>query len=154
MRAKVRRVAITTDFWTSVAQDAYLSVTAHYISPEWELKSAVLETRNVTERHTMDNVSDNLKAVAVEWQIDQKLSGATTDNACNMVRAVQFLSWKHIPCFGHTLQLAVKAGLEIPSVIAVLARCRNIVGHFKKGMGLRLHSELGFEGCGFLLNER
>ena len=27
---------ITTDFWTSVAQDAYLGVTAHYISPEFK----------------------------------------------------------------------------------------------------------------------
>ena len=79
----------------------------------------------------MDNTSEHLRAVAVEWQIDHKLTGVTTDNARNIIRAVQLLSWQHVPCFGHTLQLAVKMGLELPLIVAVLVRCRKIVGHFK-----------------------
>ena len=45
-------VAITADFWTSVATDSYLGVTAHFISPLWQLESRVLQTREMTEQHT------------------------------------------------------------------------------------------------------
>lgn len=45
-------VAITADFWTSVATDSYLGVTAHFISPSWQLESRVLQTREMTEQHT------------------------------------------------------------------------------------------------------
>ena len=35
-------VALTTDGWTSRATESYLTVTAHYITSEWEIKSSVL----------------------------------------------------------------------------------------------------------------
>lgn len=32
-------IALTSDVWTSNAMEAYISVTAHFISTEWEMKS-------------------------------------------------------------------------------------------------------------------
>ena len=41
----------------------------------------------------------------------------TIDNASNIVKVVEQVSeWPYLLCFGHTLNLAVKAGLAIPRV--------------------------------------
>ena len=47
-----RYVAFTSDLWTSQAVQAYLTVTAHFITEQWVLESYVLETREMPERHT------------------------------------------------------------------------------------------------------
>ena len=49
-----------------------------------------------------------------------------------MVLASQLLEdWDDLPCFGHTLQLAVKSGLDLAIISRLTAVCRKIVGHFK-----------------------
>jgi len=35
-------VAITTDIWTSLANDEYISMTASYITPQWIMKTPTL----------------------------------------------------------------------------------------------------------------
>lgn len=42
--SQAERVAITTDAWTSCATNSYLTITAHHISPDWELRNHVLQT--------------------------------------------------------------------------------------------------------------
>ena len=37
-----------------------------------------------------------------------------------------------MPCFSHTLQLAVKVVLKLPEVSRALARCRYLVTHFNR----------------------
>ena len=60
-----------------------------------------------------------------EWDIHNKLVATTTDNGRNVVSAVvTHLQWQHLACAAHTLQIAVKSGLD------VLKRCRKHVGHF------------------------
>lgn len=54
------------------------------------------------------------------------------DNAANMVLASELLEdWGDLACFGHTLQLAVNAGLDLSLISRLTAMCRKIVGHFK-----------------------
>lgn len=38
-RVKASQKTLTTDAWTSIAAEAYLGVTCHFISQEWELTS-------------------------------------------------------------------------------------------------------------------
>ena len=46
--------------------------------------------------------------------------------------AMQFLGdWGDLPCFGHTLQLAVNSGLDLAPVSRLTAVCCKLVGHFK-----------------------
>ena len=55
------------------------------------------------------------------------------DNTSNIVKAVdQLLKWPHLPCFGHTLNLAVKAGLAIPRVHQAVLKCSHIVTYFRR----------------------
>ena len=134
MQAKldsVESVAVTTDHWTSYATDSYLGVTVHFITEDWEFVTHVLQVTEVRERHTAVNVAHDLQAISEKWNLASKVAGCTTDNARNMVAALALLPWPRVPCFAHTLQLAVKEGLKVPAVAQLLGRCRKIVGHFK-----------------------
>ena len=57
----------------------------------------------------------------------------TTDNAANIENAIcDVLVWPYLGCFGHTLNLAVKAGLKIGQVKDNLAPCSRLVSYFHK----------------------
>ena len=82
------------------------------------------------------HISERLMKATVEWKISEKVVAVVRDNAANMVLASQLLEdWDDLPCFGHTLQLAVKAGLDLAIISRLTAMCRKIVGHFKNSVG-------------------
>ena len=125
-------VAITTDSWTSRAIQSYLTVTAHYITSDWKLESKVLQTREMPERHTALNIAEKLRDSIKEWKIDEeRVSAIVHDNASNITLAVQNLGWQSVPCFAHTLQLAVNNGLEVSQINKLASVARKIVAHFK-----------------------
>jgi hypothetical protein len=85
-------VAFTTDLWTSVQNIAYMCVTAHWLSPDWELRSAILETREMAEKHTGVNLSIRLAEVAEAWGIPESSIAATVhDNGSNINLAMELL---------------------------------------------------------------
>lgn len=70
--ADAERVALPTDAWTSCATIAYVTITSHHISPQWELKSHVLPTRVFNESHTGINLGTLLREACVELKIADK----------------------------------------------------------------------------------
>ena len=131
--AKIEYCSITTDIWTSRATMGYVTVTCHFLTDEWELKSVVLETTQIEESHTAENIAAMLTDIANKWNLTEKICCVTTDNASNMVAAARHNRWNHLPCFAHTLNLIVSNSLqEVPVVQAILLRCKNIVTYFHK----------------------
>lgn len=123
-------VVLTTDMWTSVSTEAYLTVTCHLIEI-WQMREFVLETHTFQEQHTADNISLALKRITEEWGITNKVVAVVTDNGANMVAAVRKAGWRHHPCFAHTLNLIVKDSLKtVPEVVNVLEKCSAIVSFF------------------------
>ena len=59
----VRNLAITTDIWTSRVTEAYITITAHYISDEWEIESNLLCTCEMVETHTGANIALRIQEV-------------------------------------------------------------------------------------------
>ena len=53
--------SFTTDLWTSRTTNGYITITCHYITGDWDMESAVLETAHVPEAHTGVNIADVLK---------------------------------------------------------------------------------------------
>ena len=45
-----------------------------------------------------------------------KLSATTTDNAANIVLAMEILGLEHFCCFSHSLQFAINPAFDIPQV--------------------------------------
>lgn len=123
--------AITTDCWSSRANHSFMSLTVHYISPEWDLKSHMLETGEITVEHTAINLSDYLKESLDRWKLPStEISAVVTDNASNITAAINKLELQHFGCFSHTLQLGVQKAISLSDVSRALSRVRRLVSHF------------------------
>ena len=57
----------------------YVTVTCHFLTDEWELKSVVLETIQIEESHTADNIGAALVAITNKWSIMEKVYCVITD---------------------------------------------------------------------------
>ena len=80
---------MTTDGWTSRANESYLSLTVHYIDKEWILQNHLLGTRHCPHPHTGENLAIELADMLKAWNLSvAQLSAATTDNAANIVLAM------------------------------------------------------------------
>ena len=88
----------------------------------------MLQTTEVLTSHTANNIANMLTGAIQEWGLTSKDPAVLTDNAANMVRAVEIMQLMHVGCFGHTLNLASQAGLKIVS--RLLARVRRIATFF------------------------
>ena len=62
-------ISLTTDLWTSIANDSFITVLAHFISPDWDMCSVVLCTSAFPEGHTGAEISKKLIDIAEEFQI-------------------------------------------------------------------------------------
>jgi len=83
--------------------------------------------------HTGENIKEKLKTIFDEWDISDKIVGIAIDNAANQVLSIKLLGYKFIRCCAHTIQLAIKDGLnECQRVQEVLKKFERIVKKFKK----------------------
>lgn len=128
----VERVGLTCDGWTSRATESYLTVTAHFINKEWELKSYVLQTRAMSGSHTGVNIAEVLQKVVHEWKLVNKKPVVITDNASNMSVAIELTGYDHVRCFAHVLNLASQRALKVPAVARLLAKVRRISTFFHR----------------------
>lgn len=86
----LNRISLTTDGWSSISQDPYMSLTAHYINQDWELVTRCLKTEYHPESHTAENVADFIKDSLGEYGLRYgNVVTVTTDNAANMIAAVR-----------------------------------------------------------------
>nr|XP_061794906.1 E3 SUMO-protein ligase ZBED1-like [Nerophis lumbriciformis] len=129
---KASRVAITSDAWTSVATESYITITAHYINKDWQMLSHVLQTRSVYESHTGAHMATLLLDVVNEWELMEKSVVLVTDNAANMASAAAIGRFPHVKCFAHTLNLAAQRTLKLPTVSRLLSRVRRISAYFHR----------------------
>lgn len=121
-------MSLTTDTWTSTSNDSYLTVTEHHVTDDWEIKSNVLCTRAMPERHTGENIAEKLQNVVSEFDITGKVDTCVHDNARNMESAGKKCpEWGDLGCFGHTMQLCIKPAIELGSVSKVVAKCRSLL---------------------------
>lgn len=119
---KATAVCLTTDCWTSRMTTNYMSVTCHFIE-DFSMSSCLLDCFEFSDRHTSENLAEELLRVAKEWHVDGKVVCCVTDNAANITKAVKILKWTHHPCLAHTINLIVRDALKVmkPTVDKVKA---------------------------------
>lgn len=125
----------TTDMWSSVNMTPYMSLTVHYLTTDWTLKSRCLETVFMPQNHTSDNIAEALRSAFDEWSLDEKkLACITTDNGANIAAAVRKLSWTWLNCFGHNLHLAVTNAMASVKdrTARAMGLCHTLVGAFSQ----------------------
>lgn len=127
--SKASAVCISSDSWTSRATSSFMAVTCHYIE-NYEMKSCLLDCFEVSERHTSENLAEELLKVAREWKIEHKVVCCVTDNAANIVKAIKLLKWTHLPCLAHTINLIVRDALKV--IKSTVDKVKGIVEFFHK----------------------
>ncbi|KAI4801496.1 hypothetical protein KUCAC02_019391 [Chaenocephalus aceratus] len=130
-------LTLTADVWTSRATEAYLGVSCHFISEDWEMKTLNLATMPLEERHSGVNIMTWLEEVIAKYDIlPTKIKAVVDDNGSNIVAAMRMLEEKHgwasVRCSGHTLQLIVNNALKEPSISRAVGAARHLVEHFRR----------------------
>lgn len=123
-------VCLTTDGWTSVTNQSYIAITAHFINKDGALESYLLGCFPINERHTAQNLAAFMMEEVGKWDLIHKVSAIVTDNAANIVAAVRLTNWRHFPCFAHTLNLVVQDSLNC--LTEQLKKVKAIVEYFKR----------------------
>ena len=115
-------MAVTTDIWNSNANDAYLSLTMHFVDSSWDMISCILATALFPEHHTAVNIVDKVKQVMEEYDIEiNRLLAIVHDQCSNMQLAGEMLceesgNCQSLSCSAHCLQLCVEDGLAISTI--------------------------------------
>lgn len=150
MLNQAKHVAITTDIWTSMNTDSYITMTVHFLF-QTQLKTLVLCTKKLESSHTSVNLSEIMTEELNRWDIFEKVVAVVTDGGFNIKGAVRLMDLSHLPCIAHKLNLVVQNSLKLsdnqeidPSsddtdesdLKKLFKKCRNMVGYFR-------HSEVG-----------
>lgn len=128
-------IACTSDCWPSISQQSYITVSAHIIDNQWCPKSYTLTTHAMEESHSAVNLAHQLKNTFEKWEIENKIVAVVTDNARNIINAVNALTnvseTYDLTCAAHSIQLAVNNGLQQDGIDTLIQLSSKMVGHFK-----------------------
>ena len=100
--------SITGDILTSIATHAYLTLTVHFLSSEWDMCSIVLGTKPLKDRHNGENITIWIEEMLATFSIStDNVSAFVHDSGSNIRLAGQLLhdkyGWYTEACAGHTL---------------------------------------------------
>ena len=122
-------VCLTTDYWTSRTTTSFMSVTCHFIE-NYKTVACLLDCFEFSDRHTSENLAEELLRVAKEWDIENKVACCVSDNAANITKAIKLLKWTHHPCLAHTINLMVRDALKVMK--PTLDKVKGMVEFFHK----------------------
>ncbi|XP_066519546.1 zinc finger BED domain-containing protein 4 isoform X2 [Hoplias malabaricus] len=119
-------LTLSAELWISGKDESYLTVTGHFISENWELKSYVLETAHLLGEHTPEKVHQELWRISTEWKISEKIHVVVV-NVDGMKKVKSKARWTYMPCFGHTLQKVFREAMDNPGWRDLLKKCQHVV---------------------------
>jgi hypothetical protein len=116
-------IAITTDIWTSLSNDPYIAITAHFFRNE-NLCHVLLDFDLIPHPHYGEQIKYTVQCVLENFGIINNIISLTTDNATNNVLGISlfkdylkqelFIEREvfHLSCFGHVLNISVQEGIK------------------------------------------
>ena len=144
--------SFTTDNWTSRGNLPYMSLSLHYVAPDWKLECWCIKVSPCHGRHTAENLrvklTDMMDQVTVPDTVDKFV---TNDNAANITLAVEDMeNVNEIRCADHTLNLGIKDTFEnCPGMKTVLDICKKLSEYFHQSVVANdaLKEACEFVGC-------
>ena len=127
-------VSFTSDIWTASSNnDAFLSLTAHFISPlSFTRQRFALHILHAPGSHTGQNIANSFNKMLDNWCIPRhSVHLVITDDGANMKLGVELSHLFRRPCGAHLLHRVVqKAIMSQRTVSDLLVICRGIAGRF------------------------
>lgn len=115
-------ICLTSDIVFGNAKEDYLSVVAHYVTPDWELEKRVIGLHLNDDKHTGVVISERVSECVSDWGLSSKILSITLDNASSNSKAIEKLQpalsgyvgsvLLHQRCVCHIINLIVKSGLK------------------------------------------
>jgi hypothetical protein len=120
-------VYLTSDIWSGLAKEDYLSVVFHFVTDDWELEKLIVGMRLIDCSHSGVNIVERILQVISEYNMNSKVFSITFDNASANAFAMTELiphlvpyvtssaiasSLLHQRCACHIINLIVKSGLK------------------------------------------
>ena len=139
--AKVDKVAITTDCWTSTKQKiGYMGITVHFYN-EFVLHSISLGVKQLSGAHDSTYLATTIGQILTDYEIFHKCVAITGDNASNIKLAAHLLNIPFYGCFAHILNLIVvntlktfnseeNDDIDCNEMNSLISKCRKLVGLF------------------------
>ncbi|CAI5985967.1 unnamed protein product [Closterium sp. NIES-65] len=84
------RVSFTIDMWRSHNNRAWLVVTGHWIDENYQLRTMVFEFREIHGRHTGKQMARVVEETVVQWGLETRCFGFTSDNASSNTAAFRW----------------------------------------------------------------
>ncbi|KAI7964469.1 hypothetical protein MJO29_002567 [Puccinia striiformis f. sp. tritici] len=157
----VQRVALTTDLWTSSDQTGYMVVTAHYINDKWELIKCIIGFKPLASPHDGPAISDRISQTLLEWNLMEKCTFMTVDNASSNDAAVKRVrrlvderrvggldvngDFFHMRCAAHVINLVVRDGFQCIS--QALSKLQSSVKYIRNSSGRKQVFDSAVETC-------
>ena len=115
------RISFTTDIWTSPNDLAFMAITAHWISADFNIHSMLIDFVELFGSHSGVNIEKAFSQSLLEFNVFHNKLAITLDNAYNndtfisalIERDPSFDKEHHIRCFGHILNLCAQDALEL-----------------------------------------
>ena len=119
----IGRAAFTTDCWSDILKNGYITITLHWIDAEWELNNILLQSACLPHPHSANVLCDLIMDTLQNWDLCGKIIAGTTDNGSNIVAVMRqvrrcinkkqqnFLlpeDWK-VQCLAHCINLGVNS---------------------------------------------
>ncbi|CAI5986962.1 unnamed protein product [Closterium sp. NIES-64] len=86
------RVSFTIDMWTSPNNRAWLVVTGHWIDEGYQLRTMVFEFQEIHGQHTGKQMARVVEDTVVQWGLETRCLGFTSDNASSNTAAFRWMS--------------------------------------------------------------
>ncbi|KAK9279226.1 hypothetical protein L1049_012904 [Liquidambar formosana] len=121
------RICLTSDLWSSLTTDGYMTLTAHYVDGSWDLQKRILNFRHTPSPHNGSILAEKVTSLLKERVFEKKIFTITLDNASyndGLVGVVKdHLSladsllcdgeFFHVHCGAHILNLIIQEGLKV-----------------------------------------
>ncbi|XP_033487832.1 E3 SUMO-protein ligase ZBED1-like isoform X6 [Epinephelus lanceolatus] len=128
---QVSEAAVTCDWWTSFAQDRYLTVTLHFII-KGQMRHKVLRTKPVYDVQADTAVAEQIGGILEEFGVRDKVVAVTVDNGSSMDVAIKKSQFRKLGCFAQILSLAAQKVYFSITVTRWASRIRAVVVWIKR----------------------
>ena len=130
----VSSICLTSDIWSGNSKEDYITVVAHYITNDWELKKSIIGFKLIEVTHSGINIAEVISSLLRDWGLIEKVFAVSFDNASTNTTTMSgltpmldgYLGYDvdprdpakiiyhvvHQRCASHIINLIVKSGLK------------------------------------------
>ncbi|CAM9305842.1 unnamed protein product [Ectocarpus sp. 13 AM-2016] len=129
------QVCITSDGWTSCANDTHMSLTLTLVASAWKLVTLSVDCSKSEGTTTGDALAAGIKAALAKHGLTGKVTAVTTDCEPSMVKMGRLLEGDatgstHIGCCNHRLESTTSIVFSGPGVKKVMVLARGLVTRY------------------------